>query len=203
MANSDTPFGLRPVKHRDGRPYTGSGNWYWLTDSTDMFVGDPVVITGASNTTEVSIPGVGTKQPGTLQTVVKATAGTTNLITGAIVAFAADPDGLSTLYRAADTNRACFVADDPDVVFEAQEDSVGGALASTSVGLNITPIYGSGSTVTGQSGCELDSNTAVATQGFQLRIVGLADRPDNVIGDNAKWLVTINQHSFGPNTAGV
>lgn len=205
MANSDTPFGLRPVAHRDGRPYTGSGNWYWLpsTDSTDMFVGDPVTIAGSANTAVVSVPGVGEKQPGTLPSVVKSTAGTTNLITGVIVAFAADPTGLETLYRAASTNRACFVADDMDLLFEVQEDSVGGALAATNVGQNVTPIYGSGSTTTGQSGCEIDSSTAATTQGLQLRIEKLADRTDNEIGDNAKWLVSINQHSAGKNTAGV
>ena len=205
MANVDAPFGLRAVRHRDGRPYTGSGNWYFLpsSDSTAMFIGDPVTIAGSANTAEVEVPGVGKRQPGTLPTVVKSTAGTTNLITGVIVGFAADPNGLETIHRPASTDRACFVCDDPDVLFEVQEDSVGGDLAVTNIGQNITPIFGAGSATTGLSGAEIDTSSAATTQGFQLRIVGLADKPDNEIGTNANWLVTINQHSFGPNTDGV
>lgn len=205
MANVDAPFGLRAVRHRDGRPYTGSGNWYYLpaTDSTAMFIGDPVTLAGSSNTTEVEAPGLGKAQPGALATVAKSTAGSGNLITGVIVGFAADPNGLETIHRPASTARACFVCDDADVVFEMQEDSVGSDLAATSIGLNVSPVFGAGSATTGISGAEIDTSTAATTQGLQLRIVGLADKPDNEIGANANWLVTINQHSFGANTAGV
>jgi len=52
MANTDAPFGLRPIRHRNGAPYNGAFNHYYVASSyaTALFVGDPVVKTGTSNT---------------------------------------------------------------------------------------------------------------------------------------------------------
>ena len=82
-----------------------------------------------------------------------------------------------------------------DNIFEIQEDSVVATLAATNVGQNADIVVGAGSTVSGLSGMELDSDSAVATTA-QLRIHSLERRPDNEIGANANWLVIINEHEF-------
>ena len=77
MANNDTPFGLRPLRHRNGAPYNGAANPYYIPSSyaTALFIGDPVIITGTSNTSAVKVPGVGDFAPGTLPEINKAGAG--------------------------------------------------------------------------------------------------------------------------------
>lgn len=198
MANIDRAYGLIPLRHRNGAPYNGAANPYVVDagDGTALFIGDPVILTGTSNTSEVEAPGAGSFQPGTLPVVTIATAGASNFITGIVVAVAADPVALENVHRLASTERIVFVADDPDLLFSIQEDSVGGALAATSVGLNANLVAGAGSTVTNLSGWELDSSGAATTNNLQLRIERLLNQEDNEIGINARWEVAILQHSL-------
>ena len=51
MANSSAPLGFRPVKYRDGKPYQGAVNPYICpaSDSTALYVGDPVILAGSAN----------------------------------------------------------------------------------------------------------------------------------------------------------
>lgn len=206
MANSDAPRGLSPKRHRNGAPYNGAANMYYVpsSDTNDMFIGDPVVVTGTANTTAV------TKndgdfgeafQPGTLPAVQLATAGAGNDITGPIVAVGASPDnGLDSTYRPASQAQIVWVADDPDLVFEAQEDSDTSDLAATDVANNVDLVAGTGSTITGQSAWEIDSTTAGTGSTKQLRLERLANKVDNEIGTNAKWEVSILQHSMRNST---
>lgn len=176
MANSDTPFGLRPVMMLDGSPYNGHAIRCVLAaaEGTATFVGDAVEMAGSS------VNGY--------PTVNQVAAGET--IFGVIVAFEPDRTDLTSNYRPASTERECMVVPAIDVVFEIQEDSVGGALTADSVGLNADLVVGSGNTTFGISGMELDSSTA-ATTAAQVRILGLAQREDNEVGANAKWLVRV------------
>lgn len=202
MTNINAPFGLRPVKHMNGAPYNGAFRAYFVpaSDNTALFVGDPVVKAGLSNTTVVSAPGAGSFQVGTLPTITRATAGTTNRITGVIVGFAGDAN--ATLHRAASTDRIVYVADDSDLIFEIQSS---GALTATDVGLNSVIVYtASGSTFTGKSGAELNQAVLATTAAHQLRIVELVNREDNFPTLTAsKVLVAINNHTEVPGAAGV
>lgn len=184
MANADTPRGLWPVRHRNGAPYNGAATRYFVpaSDSTALFLGDPVIIAGGADADGVA-------------TVTKATAAGGAYMLGPVVAV--EPiTHESTIYRAASTARYVFVADDPDLVFEIQEDSAGGALGAANVGQNADWVAGTGSTTSGYSGAELDSSTANTTNTLQLRILGLSQRVGNAIGTNAKWEVAINLHSL-------
>ena len=196
MANADIPSGLRPIKHRNGAAYNGAVNYYYVpsTYATALFVGDPVVKTGTSNTAEVEAPGAGNFGIGTLAEVNKATAGTTNRITGVIVGICADPDGLGRSYNPASNEAVIAVCDDPDVIFEVQAD---GTATAAMVGLNAVLIYtNTGDTLNGRSGAELSITTAPATTvGFQLNILRLVNRVDNEMGEFAKLEVRINQHT--------
>lgn len=202
MANTDNPFGLRPVQHRNGAPYTGACKPYYIPAAygTALFIGDPVVITGAVNTAAVKAPGAGSFPIGALPVVAKATAGDGNAITGVIVGFAAG----DYIYNPASTERVVFVADDPDLVFEIQCD---GTLTPADVGYNAVLIYTtSGSTVTGRSGVELDTTSDVpaADASNQLTIRGFVNREDNdMAAAYAKVLVTINQHTAATGAIGI
>lgn len=198
MANVDSPFGLRPIKHRNGAPYNGAANPYYIPSSygTALYVGDPVVKTGTSNTANVNTFPDGEYDIGTLPEINKATAGDGNAITGVIVGFGADPDSLSNQYNPASTERIAWVADDPDLVFEIQAD---GAIPAASIGLNGVLIYThSGSTTTGLSGAELDTTSDVpaADASNQLTILRAINRVDNdTTLTHAKVEVTINNHT--------
>lgn len=189
MANANTPFGLRPVRHRNGAPYNGAATRYFVpaSDSTALFLGDPVILAGSADADGVA-------------TVARATAAGGAYVLGVVVGV--DPvDGAgaggrdSTTYRAASTARYVYVADDPDLLFEIQEDAVGGALAAADVGLNADLVAGTGSTITGLSAFQLDTSTKATTNTLQLRIHGFKVAPDNEIGANAKVLVSINLHA--------
>ena len=103
MANADTPFGLRPVRHRNGAPYNGAVTAYYVPASygTALFIGDAVTKTGTSNTVEVEAPGAGSFPVGTLPAVNKTAAGDGNAITGVVVGFAGDAD--DPIYNPAST----------------------------------------------------------------------------------------------------
>lgn len=201
MANTDAPFGLRPVRHRNGAPYNGAFNAYYVPSSyaTALFVGDPVVKTGTSNTAAVGAHGIGT-----LPEINKATAGDGNAITGVVVGFEPDPDNLGRIYNPASTERVVYVCDDPDVIFEIQAD---GAIAAAQVGLNAVLIYtNAGSTVTGMSGAELDTTSDVpaADASNQLTIHRVVDRTDNEAGSAyTKVEVKINNHTEAHGVIGI
>jgi hypothetical protein len=202
MANIDSPFGLKPVRHRSGAPYNGAVTPYFIKSdyATALFIGDPVVKTGTANTAAVEVPGAGQFGIGTLPEINKTAAGdvdgNTKRITGVIVGFAALPGDLNKNYNPASTERVAFVADDPNLVFEIQAD---GAIPATSIGLNAVLIYThSGSTTTGLSGAELDttSDAPAADASNQLTIVSAVNRLDNdTTITHAKVLVTINAHT--------
>lgn len=185
MANSSAAFGLKPVRLRSGAPYTGVCNTYVVpaSDNTALYIGDPVVKAGSSS--------------GAYPTVTLATAGATNQITGVIVGFVPTPSIVSNGYRLASTLATVLVADDPSLLFEVMEDSVGGDVAAASVGLNANLASGSGNSYTKKSGWVLDSSSAGADATYQLTIQGFADRVDNEYPttDYAKLLVSINLHT--------
>jgi len=180
MANVDSRFGLRPVRYRGGAPYNGAFRAYYIPSSygTALYIGDPVVKTGTSNTAAVTFPG-GFYDIGTCPEINKATAGDGNRVTGVIVGFAPLPSDLGKQYNPASTERIAYVCDNPDVVFEIQAD---GAIPAASVGLNGVFIYThAGSTATGLSGVELDttSDAPAADASNQMLILGAVNRPDN------------------------
>ena len=192
MANANIARGLVPVRYRSGAPYNGAGNIYYVpsTYATALFIGDPVIsVTDASDAN--GIP-----------TVQRATAAGGAYITGVVAGIMAGGDpAIPTLahnpqYHVASTAGYIMVHDDPELLFEIQEDSVGGVMTVGAAGRNADLIAGNGSTVTGWSGWMLDSSTLNTTNTLQLRVEAPVARVDNdPTADYAKWLVSINLHS--------
>lgn len=192
MANANVPRGLIPVRHSSGAPYNGAAGIYYVpsTYGTALYQGDPVIhVTDASDANGVP-------------TVQRATAAGGNYILGAMIGVVPHGDPALAVtrdlprYHPASTAGYILVADDPDLLFEIQEDSVGGVMTVGAAGRNADLISGTGSTVTGYSGFLLDSSTLNTTNTLQLRIVKPVERADNdPTIDYAKWLVQINLHS--------
>lgn len=192
MANTDNAFGLKPVQHRNGAPYNGAFRLYstLTTDATAIYIGDPVILSGTSQTINGRI----------YSDVDQAATG--DVITGVVVGV--QPVTQDSLrYRAASTQRLLMVADDPDLLFEIQEVSGGTALTANDAGLNANIVVAAGSTVTGLSGVELNNATEATTNTLDVHIVGPVQRDDNAIGEHCKWLVTINRHQFANQIAGI
>lgn len=181
MANTNVAFGLKPVQYAGGAAYSGAARSYFVpaSDSTALFIGDPVIIAGSGDAAGVP-------------SVTRATAASAGRITGVVVGFVPDASVVANGYRVASVAGYVLVADDPNLIFEIQDDSVGGALAVTDIGLNADLIAASGSTATKRSGFMLDTSTKATTATLQLRIKGIVQRADVEIGTTSKVLVSIN-----------
>lgn len=156
-----TGFGLKAVRKIDGgelrvRPYVIPASNGTITGQ-----GDPMKL-AADIDTATGLP-----------TVVVAAAG--DVLIGAVVGFqdgvAASP--LTGDYRAASTRRIVLICDDPDAVYQVQEDAVGGSVAAADVGamLNADIAVTAATAATRISGTMLDSSDA-KTGSAQLKIIG-------------------------------
>lgn len=192
MANADNARGLIPVRNAAGGVYNCAARAYTARSdyAQALFVGDPVVKSGLADANG---------RPG----ITLASAGATNAITGVIVGF---EDGPSMIlgYGAASTQRTVLVADDPDLLFEIQEDAGGATTALADIGLNADLVAAAGSTATRTSGWMLDSSTKAVGATLQLKMVGFQERADNEPAvAKAKVLVKINLHTEAANTVGL
>lgn len=188
MANANTPFGIRPIND-NGTPWNGQGRMvaFPTSQTGNIFLGDPLVPLGGSDA--FGVPYVGIATAGGGATVLGGFIGVCNGPAGSGYTITRD----LPVYRQASLANYGFVCDDPNQLYVVQEDSVGGALAAASAAFeNADLVAGSGSTVTGFSGWQLDSSTANTTSTLQLRILGTLRGPDNAIGVNAKWVVRLN-----------
>jgi hypothetical protein len=86
------------------------------------------------------------------------------------------------------------VIDDPNQLFIIQADA---SVVQANIGKNADVIGSGGSTTTGVSTMELNSNTIADTAALNLKIVGFYNVPDNEPGAFAVVVVKINEHLYG------
>lgn len=193
MANPNAPKGMLPVQHLNGNPWSGKGNIYYVpsTYGTALYLGIPLIATGASDANGIPVAQIATAAGGTY--IIGPMIG---IMDGGepIIGITRD---LPT-YHQASTSQYIMVEDDPDVVFEMQEDSVGGSIAMATAGTkNVDLIAGAGETVYGNSGWMLDSSTIGTGNTLQMRLLRGVRRADNAMASTyAKWLCKINLHSI-------
>lgn len=186
MANVDAPHGLRPLMYLNGAPYNGQARKYAVASDygTALFIGDPVDLAGTTDAT------------GKWPTVEKPTLADGNYTIGPIVACEPNRDDLSKVYIPATTGGYVWVADDPNIIFSVQCDSV----ATTEIadfGLNAILIEThAGNTSTGISGLELDESSLTGDASNMLMMLRLVDREDNELAINADVEVLISAHRY-------
>ena len=142
MANVDAAFGLTPVRHLSGNGYSRA-NKYTITSglAENIFTGDLVIITA---------DGVITPHSATEVNNIGVFAGVSYTASdGSYVYSQYFPTGTTA------TNIVAYVYDDPYIVYKVQSD---GTVAQTNIGNCADVVAGAGSTVTGQSGFELNSS---------------------------------------------
>lgn len=202
MANTDRPSGLSPVMYLNGAPWNGGGRVYCIpdTDDTNAFaIGDPVTLAGGADAQ--GIP-----------TITLATAGTASLVLGPIVSgagaltyggvYGVPADSPIVIPATKSRNYYVLVCDDPNVIFEIQEEDAGTAFTAAEVGLNAN--LSSGVNNGYVSGWEIDTTGVASGATIQLKLLGLSPKVNgNAFGDWAKWLVLINQHVFKAGVAGL
>lgn len=195
MANTDSLVGARPVRYLNGAPWNGKVTRYFVSTNNSVAIapGSFVKSSGSGDTNGVA--GV---------IAYSGTAG--GNLRGVVTEIEYDADDLDKKVLAASTAGYVYVVDDPNVVFEIQEDDGGSALAASNIGSNADVLATAPDTTIGMSKHELDRSTVV-TATAQLRLLGLAKRYQsngvkNAYGDWAKWEVVINEHEL-KSTAGV
>ncbi len=194
MANKDQPHGLTPIGTLSGADFHGKMRRvaFAVGDAVVCFVGDLVKLTGTVDATG-KIP-------------VVAQSGVSDASIGVLVSldFNADDEGslMTPLTRATLTARTGQVCFGQDVLYRIQEDSDGNAIEIAEAGLNCDVVVGSGSDVTGST-MELDSTSANTSSGLLLRLHHVFDSPDNVLGNNAEWVVSINASQEALNQTGI
>ena len=108
--------------------------------------------------------------------------------------------GLGTpVIRAGTANTVSII---PEQLFTIIDDSVG-TLAVTDVGLNANLTVGTVNAITGLDSTTLDTTTPATDATFQLKILGLNNRPGNELAAGAEWVVKINNHTDANIVAGV
>ena len=195
MANANKPSGLSPVQYLNGSPWNGQARLYSVAYNygTALYIGDPVFLSGTADTN--GVPGV-----------VLATAGDANPIVGAVVgvgryeSLIANPNNLNITYYPAGGDGATnpwyvMVADDPNIIFEAQDIGTSTQLAAANIGENINLKSGTGNGFI--SGWGIDNGSHAVTATFQCKLMGLVRTSDNAFGQYAKFLVKINNHFYG------
>lgn len=199
MPNVNSPFGLRATRNAFSAPYSGGVNLYAIlaADTNAFAIGDPVV-SSASGASVEGIPAI---------TLAAATGALRGVVVGLFDTkpgvTRADDGGNSTIRPAGAKTKDWYalVVDDPNTVFEVQEVGTGTPLTASEIGNNTNLVVGTNNGYI--SGWMMDNATEGVGATLQVRILGLVQRPDNTIGQYAKYYVKINNHELSAGTAGV
>ena len=182
MANTASPYGLRPVKRVDGMPYAGATEEFLIDpagEATNIFNGQVVIIgadgyiaistaTGADITTN-NLGGSGVGAIGVFVGCEYVNA------QGQVIHSQYYPSGTTGVVKA-------YVVDDPNVLFQVQMD---GVIDQSDIGANTffaaVQSTSTGSTQTGNSTSALDATVQTTAAAF--RIVGFASPAGDAFTD--------------------
>ena len=195
MANNDAPFGFIPY----GKLL--SADWYPVASNygTAIFVGDWVEITNTGLVCKVFDGDT------RLGVEIDATGAAGDEL-GAVLAIL-DSNGDPLKYLPASTlgdgvvAGYVLVADHPLQEFLVQEDGASTPIAAASLGLNVAMISThSGSTTTGRSKQEIDSDSVATTNTLALRVVK-SYKDDTVGSANCRFIVQPNPNAHFKSSA--
>ena len=204
MANTSRPNGFKPVKHINGSPYNGQCNFYAVAtdEGTAIFVGDLVKINGgaASDLPAISRGAANNVMVGCVVGVLPAGM---DPVQGKMSTGSMTLDYPASGYVAATPGvvRYVLVCDDPEIIMEAQADDDTSTIVATQLMANFNVVATAGTTTTGVSNMQVDSNTGATTNTLPLQLVGFPNRVNNEVGStNQKVLVKFNTHQYKATT---
>lgn len=191
-----TGFGLKPVRHKNGSPYNSESQIYYVpaTNTAALGIGEVVVLSGAMDPANV------------VPAVTQAAANSTALL-GVVVGFASSAVGKaipygSAPYLPASTAGYVLVCDDPDIIYQVQENNASNTPATAAqVGafdysrIVVVSATANANTATGMSKTMLD-DANIGSSSDQLQIIGVAKLPGNsaAMTGGAVLEVMINKH---------
>ena len=181
MSNVNAPRGLVPLRHNGGGVVRT--NRYEIASglASNIFRGDPVIPVNTTNRINVATAGA------RLQGVFHGAEWTD--VNGTPRFEKYWPTGTTVKTG---TTAYAHVYDDPDIVFECQTSGTGAAAdAGACADLTFATV---GSTITGQSGAQIDQTTVGALAQLKLIKPVLRDATENAYGANVKWEVMIAEH---------
>ncbi|UOF82043.1 hypothetical protein [Caudoviricetes sp.] len=197
MANVIAPRGLSPVGTVVGADWNQQGRLYAIaSDATNTYaIGDIVMSATSSDANGVPY-------------AVKFTEGSVPL--GVIVGIQVASPGVSlqgtTLsleqsYIGLNAGtRYVYVVDDPNVIFQVQFDSTGVTQANIHKNAALTITANQTSLSQSSPYSSTVATAAATTNTLPLRLLGLAQQPNNTFGANATVLAKFNIHEFGAGT---
>lgn len=168
MANTNAPYGFRPLRHGSGGVIRHSKRRIASGYATAIYAGDPVKLL---NTGVINLAAAGDRILGIF-------AGCNLVKSDGTVMFSPYWPASTASLGAADVE--AFVYDDPNIIYQVQS---GGTPAVADIGLLADHVAGTGSAVTGQSGAYLSGTMATGTASF--RILDFVNKPDNEVGHYA------------------
>lgn len=185
MANTNAPNGFRAVGHMTGGCVRVSEYSIESTLAEDIRSGDVVQMTGTGKNIVLSAAG-NVDNIGVFSGVRYVDAGGNQIFSNRW------PTGTTA------TDIKAYVYDDPNIIFEAQVDTI----AEADIGNLMDLAAGTGSDLTGQSGAYLDESTK-ATTNATFRVLELKPSPDNAYGAYAKVRCVFAEHVLKGVIAGV
>ena len=187
MANSNNPYGLRPVRHMNGGVI--QTNTYTIASgyATSIYTGD--VVEG------VAAGGIEQAAAGNVDNLGVFAGVQYTDSTGAVKFSPYWPASTTA------TNIIAYVYDDPNIIFAIQSDATGVAAADVHQGADWEVV--AGSTTSGMSKSNLDASAGFATTGKSLRVLRIINDGENVAGGYADVEVIFNEHVLKGVVSGV
>lgn len=208
MANANKLNGFTPIGYLNGADWDGRGRVYAIpaANTNALFVGDPVALIAGADTAFY------------LPCIDRGSAGAASV--GVILAIGTNPRGLGPWVDPTALNNIlsrptgaqskqyyALVADDPNVIFEAQEQATGGAgtnFTQAAANKNCNYAFNTPGQPPFVSASFIDNGTAAATTAtMNLRLMGLKQSIDNAPGAWQKWYCMLNNHAYRTGVAGV
>jgi len=186
MANTNRPFGLRPVGTIGHAAYVGKVQRFYVPadNSNAIFIGDTVVLAGTSDAQRI--------YPDDSYSPEVAVGAAAAIVAGVVVGIEPVWTDLSINYRKASTAMYVYVDTDPMTIYSIQGDSTVFTVADVGNNGNLTAT--AGDTTTGRSKFVLTSIAQDATDDFL--ILNIDPAPDNEVGAYMRFLVKLNLHQF-------
>lgn len=215
MANTASPYGLRPVKLIGSQQYAGAFREFKLStnNTAAIFNGDVIQLTSAGNPQALTSTPVAVKIPAT---AADATAGVVGVCVGVRYVNPATKQQMFGQYLPANAITAGYtdvyirVADDPDLIFQVQGSAAFGTLtngAAGAIGKNAAlGNFSAGNTATGNSGVDLvvgtNGGSLASTSTLAMRIIDVVPGTENDAYPELLVKFNVGVHSYN-NSLGV